>query len=81
MVVTILTGAATDSGPADGSLISVDVAISGLLLLFIWFKLMLADTLCADGVTSTFISSFGVVLIVVVDSRIKQSVLKIKAVF
>ena len=51
-----------------------------ILLSFIWFKLILADTLCAAGVTSMFISSFGVVLIVVVDTRIKQLVLKLKAV-
>ena len=73
MVVTTLTGAATDSGPADGNLISVDVAIfSGLSLLF---RLMLADTLWAGGgVTSSVISSgkkmfiLDVVLIVVVDT-------------
>ena len=61
------TGAATASGPAG--LLSVDVAISE----FIWslFKLMLADTLMADGgVISTLVSSVDVVvLIVVVGSR------------
>ena len=60
------TGAATASGPAG--LLSVDVAISEFISLF---KLMLADTLMADGgVISTLVSSVDVVvLIVVVDSR------------
>ena len=55
------TGAATASGPAG--LLSVDVVISE-------FKLMLADTLWAGGVTSVFSPPADiVVLIIVVESK------------
>ena len=56
------TGAATASGPAG--LLSVDVAILSK------FKLMLADTLWAGGVTSVFSPSVdNVVLVIVVESK------------